>query len=181
MHLRKFWLFAGAVLLALALTATGSAKVSGPASQNAKAAGTIVFGAEQGGGPDWCLNQMLSNDCGEFWNSVFLTPVLRGAFLIKPDFTYKPDLISKFDLKLNPMRITYYIRKNAKWSDGVPVTGKDFKFTWQTILNPKYKDHITPLGYEDIRSVTGNGKVVTTTYKRNYAPWKTLFGYVLPA
>jgi opacity protein-like surface antigen len=96
MHRRKLWLFAGAVLLALALTATGSAKVSGPASQNAKSAGTLVFGAEQGGGPDWCLNQMLSNDCGEFWNSVFLTPVLRGAFLIRPNFTYKPDLICKF-------------------------------------------------------------------------------------
>jgi hypothetical protein len=35
MHLRKFWLFAGAVLLALALTATGSANVSVRASQNA--------------------------------------------------------------------------------------------------------------------------------------------------
>ena len=34
MHRRKLWLFAGAVLLALALTATGSAKVNGPASQN---------------------------------------------------------------------------------------------------------------------------------------------------
>jgi len=142
MHRRKLWLFAGAVLLALALTATGSAKVSGPASQNAKQAGTIVFGAEQGGGPDWCLNQMLSNDCGEFWNSVFLTPVLRGAFLIKPDFTYKPDLISKFDLKLNPMRITYYIRKNAKWSDGVPVTGKDFSFSFNAIMSPALKDHV---------------------------------------
>jgi len=131
MHLRKLWLFAGAVLLALALTATGSAKVTtgGPASQDAKKAGTIVFGAEQGGGPDWCLNQILANDCGEFWNSVFLTPVLRGAFLIQPDFTYKPDLISKYDLKLNPMRITYYIRKNAQWSDKVPVTGKDFNFS----------------------------------------------------
>src|SRR6476619_5025862 len=183
MHLRKLWLFAGAVLLALALTATGSAKVSGPASQNAKDAGTIVFGAEQGGGPDWCLNQMLANDCGEFWNSVFLTPVLRGAFLIRPNFTYKPDVISKFDLKLNPMRITYYIRKNAKWSDGVPVTGKDFIFGWKAVMNPAYKDHVSQAGYDQIKSVTGKGKVVKVTFRTPFADWKDLFGggYVLPA
>ena len=59
MHRRKLWLFAGAVLLALALTATGSAKVGRPVRTPSRA-GTIVFGAEQGGGPDWCLNQLLT-------------------------------------------------------------------------------------------------------------------------
>jgi peptide/nickel transport system substrate-binding protein len=182
MHLRKFWLFAGAVLLALALTATGSAKVSGPTSQNAKDAGTIVFGAEQGGGPDWCLNQVLVNDCGEFWNSVFLTPVLRGVFMIQPNFTYKPDLISKFKLQQKPMRVTYYIKAKAKWSDGVPVTGKDIKFTWQTIMDPKIKDHVSTAGYDQIKSVTGSGKVVKLTFSKPYADWKDLFtsGFVLP-
>jgi peptide/nickel transport system substrate-binding protein len=179
MHLRKLWLFAGAVLLALALTATGSAKVG---SQNASHAGTIVFGAEQGGGPDWCLNQVLSNDCGEFWNSVFLTPVLRGVFMIQPNFTYKPDLISKFKLQQGPMRITYYIKAKAKWSDNVPVTGKDIKFTWQTIMDPKIKDHVVQAGYDQIKSVTGSGKVVKVTFTKPYADWKDLFtsGFVLP-
>ena len=185
MHLRKLWLFAGAVLLALALTATGSAKVTtgGPASQDAKKGGTIVFGAEQGGGPDWCLNQILVNDCGEFWNSVFLTPVLRGAFLIQPNFTYKPDIISKYTLKLNPMRITYYIRKNAQWSDKVPVTGKDFIFGWKTIMDPKLKDHVSTQGYDQIQSIKGNGKVVKVTFAKPFADWKDLFGggVVLPA
>jgi peptide/nickel transport system substrate-binding protein len=119
-------------------------------------------------------------DCNAFWNVVFQTPVIRGAFLFTPQFTYKPDLVSKATLQTKPMRTTYYIRKNAKWSDGTPVTGKDFKFTWQTAINPKYKDHIDPLGWEDIKSVTGSGKVVKVTYKRNFAAWKGLFGYVLP-
>jgi hypothetical protein len=34
-----------------------------------------------------------------------------------------------YTLKLRPMRITYYIRKNPRWSDGVGVTGRDFAFT----------------------------------------------------
>jgi peptide/nickel transport system substrate-binding protein len=180
MHRRKLWLLAGVVLAALALAATGSARVNGPDSASAKKAGTLVFGAEQGGGPDWCLNLILDVDCNAFWNVVFQTPVIRGAFLFTPAFQYKPDLISKATLKTRPMRVTYYIRKNAKWSDGVPVTGKDWKFTWQTATNAKYKEHIDPLGWEDIRSVTGNGKVVKVTFKRNFAAWRGLFSYVLP-
>jgi peptide/nickel transport system substrate-binding protein len=180
MHRRKLWLLAGVVLAALALAATGSARVNGPDSASAKKAGTLVFGAEQGGGPDWCLNLILDVDCSAFWNVVFQTPVIRGAFLFKPDFTYKPDLVNKFTLKQRPQRVTYTIRKNARWSDGVQVTGKDFRFTWQTAIDPKYKEHIDPLGWEDIRSVTGNGKKVTITFKRNYAAWRDLFSYVLP-
>src|SRR4051795_7913925 len=181
MHRRKLWLFAGVVLAALALAATGSARGSGPDSASSKSAGTLVFGAEQGGGPDWCLNLILDVDCNAFWNVVFQTPVIRGAFLFTPKFTYKPDLITKAKLQTRPMRVTYTIRKNAKWSDGTPVTGKDWKFTWQTAVNPKYKDHIDPLGWEDIRSVTGSGKVVKVTFKRNFAAWRGLFGYILPA
>jgi peptide/nickel transport system substrate-binding protein len=180
MHRRKLWLLAGVVLAALALAATGSARVNGPDSASAKQAGTLVFGAEQGGGPDWCLNLILDVDCSAFWNVVFQTPVIRGAFLFQPNFTYKPDLVSKFTLKQRPQRVIYTIRKNAHWSDGVPVTAKDFRFTWQTTRDPKLKEHIDPLGYEDIRSVTGNGKKVTITFKRNYAAWRDLFNYVLP-
>jgi peptide/nickel transport system substrate-binding protein len=181
MHRRKLWLFAGVVLAALALAATGSARVNGPDSASAKSAGTLVFGAEQGGGPDWCLNLILDVDCNAFWNVVFQTPVVRGAFLFTPAFKNKPDLISKFKLQTKPQRITYYIRKNAKWSDGAQVSGKDFAFTWKTAMNPKYKDHIDPSGWQDIKSVKGTGKVVKVTFKRNYAPWKGLFSYVLPA
>jgi peptide/nickel transport system substrate-binding protein len=180
MHRRKLWLFAGVVLAALALAATGSARVSGPDSASAKSAGTLVFGAEQGGGPDWCLNLILDVDCNAFWNVVFQTPVIRGAFLFTPKFTYKPDLISRYKFQTRPQRVTYYLRRNAKWSDGVPVTGKDWIFTWKTATNAKYKDHIDPLGWEDIRSVKGNKYVVKVTFKRNFAAWRGLFSYVLP-
>src|SRR5215207_4867238 len=151
MHRRKLWLTAGVVLAALALAATGSARVNGPDAASASKAGTLVFGAEQGGGPDWCLNLILDVDCNAFWNVVFQTPVIRGAFLFTPKFTYRKELISNFKLKLKPQRVVYTIRKNARWSDGVPVTGKDFRFTWQTAVNKKYAEHIDPLGWEDIR------------------------------
>jgi peptide/nickel transport system substrate-binding protein len=176
MQKRRLWPLAGVALAALTLAATGSARLDTTGSSDAK---TLVIAAEHGGGPDWCLNVLLG-DCSDAWNVFFDTPVIRGAFLPTPDFRRKPDLISHYRLRFNPMRVTYYIRKKARWSDGVPVTGKDFRFTWQTTINPKYKDHILTLGWEDIRSITGDGNVVTVTFKQNYAPWKALFGFVLP-
>src|SRR5919107_4478903 len=112
MHRRKLWLFAGVVLAALALAATGSARVNGPSGAATKSAGTLVFGAEQGGGPDWCLNLILDVDCNAFWNVVFQTPVIRGAFLFTPKFSYQKDLISRFVLKKRPQRVIYTIRGN---------------------------------------------------------------------
>src|SRR5829696_1184937 len=114
MHRRKLWLVTVCVLEALALTATGSARVDGPNAGTASKAGTLVFGAEQGGGPDWCLNLILDVDCSAFWNVVFETPVIRGAFLFTPKFTYRKDLISRYTLKLRPQRVTYYIRRSEE-------------------------------------------------------------------
>jgi hypothetical protein len=104
MHLRKVWLLIAVVPAALAVTATGSARLDATDGGSAGKATTLVFGAEQGGGPDWCLNLILDVDCGTFRNVVFHTPVIRGAFLYTPNFTYKPDLISRYTLKLRPMQ-----------------------------------------------------------------------------
>jgi peptide/nickel transport system substrate-binding protein len=176
MHRRKVWLVLGAALAALVFAAGGAAS-----RQTASAGGTITFGAEQGGGSDWCLNEFLDVDCAEFWNVVFETPVIRGAFIITPKFTFKPDLISHYRVQQNPMRITLFIRGNARWSDGVPVTGKDFAFTWkEKLAKGLINVHTDPTFYEDIKSITGTGKVAKITMKRPFADWKDFFGFVLP-
>jgi len=35
------------------------------------------------------------------------------------------------------MTWTFHLRKNGKWNDGKPVTGKDFVYAWQRILDPR--------------------------------------------
>jgi oligopeptide transport system substrate-binding protein len=32
---------------------------------------------------------------------------------------------------------TFHLRKDAKWSDGTPVTAEDFVYSWQRLANPK--------------------------------------------
>jgi peptide/nickel transport system substrate-binding protein len=35
------------------------------------------------------------------------------------------------------MQSVWHLRPDARWSDGVPVTADDFRFTWQLILDPR--------------------------------------------
>lgn len=73
---RIAWICGGVALAVLALGSTGSAGTHRPDSTDAK---TLVFAAEHGGGPDYCLNRILDVDCSDFWNAMFETPVIRGA------------------------------------------------------------------------------------------------------
>ena len=41
------------------------------------------------------------------------------------------------DWKITDKEATFHLRKNAKWSDGKPVTAKDFIFGWKSALDPK--------------------------------------------
>src|SRR5262245_39059165 len=116
--MKRTWLLAATALVALGLVAVGAAAApegkSAKAAQKASQGGTLVFGAEQ---EPVGLNLNLAC-CTLTWGQYIETPIIRGAFLIRPDYTYKPDLISAAKTTVNPFRVTYKIRKQARWNSG---------------------------------------------------------------
>ena len=44
----------------------------------------------------------------------------------------------KVDVSEDGLVYTFHLRQNAKWSDGVPVTAKDYEYGWKRLLNPQY-------------------------------------------
>jgi oligopeptide transport system substrate-binding protein len=38
--------------------------------------------------------------------------------------------------EIGPEKATFWLRENAAWSDGKPVTAHDFVFAWQTVVDP---------------------------------------------
>lgn len=186
MHRRLLWLVAVAALVA-AIGIAGSASAGSSKAHHVlkpKVGGTLIFGSEQ---EPPCMNPEL-NDCNNTWQAYYTQLVLRSSFVVNPHFVYTNDLITKARLQLNPERVTYYINKKAKWNDGKPVTGNDYVFTMKTILNkawdakPTGGGIISRVGYDQIKSskVSGHGKIVTFTFKPNFADWKDLFGFILP-
>ncbi len=81
------------------------------------------------------------------------------AFLLRYDANgnYIPDLATEVpDLKNGGISkdgktITVHLRKNAKWSDGVPLTAADWMFTYHAVLNPNNNTK-SDYGWSDIAS-----------------------------
>ena len=76
--------------------------------------------------------------------------------------------------------VTYRLRPGLRWSDGAPVTSADVRFTWEALMNPANRV-VTRTGYDLIEKVeTPDATTVVLRFKRLYAPYLTLFPYVLP-
>lgn len=67
--------------------------------------------------------------------------------------------------------ITYKLRENVSWSDGVPLTADDYVFTYQMIMSDK-NTVISRDPYDLMVKVEAKGKyTLVVTFKEAYAPW----------
>ncbi|HEY1969544.1 MAG TPA: ABC transporter family substrate-binding protein [Pseudonocardia sp.] len=79
--------------------------------------------------------------------------------------------------------VTYWINPSAVWSNGTPITWRDFEAQWRALSgrDPSYQTASTT-GYDDIESVrpgTDNDQVVVT-FSRPFAEWQALFSPLYP-
>ncbi len=73
------------------------------------------------------------------------------------------------------LTITYHLRKDAKWTDGVPVTSKDVKWSWQAIMNPN-NNVVSRHGYDYIKSIdTPDDTTAVVHLKSKFAPFVNSF------
>lgn len=59
----------------------------------------------------------------------------------QPDFqdhppTFAPELAESYEWSDDHLDLTFHLRDDAVWSDGVPVTAEDVRFTWQAQTHP---------------------------------------------
>jgi len=73
------------------------------------------------------------------------------------------------------LTVTYRLRKDAKWTDGVPVTSKDVKWSWQAIMNPN-NNIVSRHGYDVIKSIdTPDDYTVVVHLKSKFSPFVNSF------
>jgi peptide/nickel transport system substrate-binding protein len=73
------------------------------------------------------------------------------------------------------LTVTYHLRDDAKWTDGVPVTAADVKWSWQAIVNPN-DNVISRHGYDMVRAVdTPDAHTVVVHLKHRFAPFVNTF------
>ncbi len=52
------------------------------------------------------------------------------------DFDKKPGVAERWEISPDGKTYSFWLRKNAKWSNGAPVTANDFKYSWRRALLP---------------------------------------------
>jgi peptide/nickel transport system substrate-binding protein len=160
---------AATIVLAL-LAVAGGAEAQAP-----KRGGTIVSSRPG----ITCLNPF--GPCGLVANDPILMQVLEGAFEVGPDLAFRPNLVTEVEIGRNPFTLTYVIRPEARWSDGVPVTASDFRFTYRAFATRQTSPVDLRQLYAKIRRVAVLGpKTLRVELAQPFADWRDFFHIVLP-
>jgi ABC-type transport system substrate-binding protein len=173
--MRRPLLFIAALVVSAVVSV---APAGGVAKQTPKRGGTLVIRVL---GPEpACLN-VLPMSCNQGGQAYWSEKVLQRPFEVGPDFTYQESLVSRVDYtRRRPFTLTYHIRPEARWSDGVPVTAQDFIFTLQAIRRhaiPEERDLHAPI--RSARAV--DRKTLRVVLRPRSASWHDFFGNILPA
>ena len=185
---RKSALIAPAVIVAMTAAACGGGSDSGSGGGDnggTKTGGRLVYGLDT----DFPENLMPLISAGNSVSTGYTqVRVLLAPYRIYPDFSVKPDndlIVGEPTTETTNGKqvITYKINPKAVWSDGQPITAKDFEFTWQAQKSADPAKGgcaalLTTTGFDQIASVEGsdNDKTVTVTMSKPYGDWKSLFG-----
>lgn len=146
--------------------------------------GSVIVGHEH---EPTVLNPLLVE--GNSRSTVMATrPVLLGAYLITPDFQYVPELLdgeaeTAGGTGDDPFTVTWRIRDDAAWSDGVPVSAEDFAFTYRTMLNDDWDIEVLQRsGFDQITATEVlDDKTWRATFAGTFASYRGMFETVLPA
>ena len=96
-----------------------------------------------------------------------------------------PDLLESVELTATPHQVvTYRINPNAVWSDGTPITWRDFEAQWKALngKNPAYQI-ASANGYDRIASVVRGSteREAVVTFATPYVDWQGMYGPLYPA
>jgi peptide/nickel transport system substrate-binding protein len=179
----RFGVALGVSVLTLCVGAAVAVAVPTRRHQQQTPSGTVKIAAEEEPTcADW-----ISSCAGSAWGNWALGNLtMPQATNVDADGNYVPGAMLVDFPTLDPgppMTVTYRIKPEAVWSDGEPITSKDFEYTWQQIA--KGKDIYDRTGYTDIASIdTTDPKTAVVTFKQPFAAWKDLwsgFYFVLPS
>jgi peptide/nickel transport system substrate-binding protein len=88
-----------------------------------------------------------------------------------PDAVSEIPTLANGDVSKDGLTLKYKLRHDITFQDGVPLTCKDLKFTWQVVVNPATNVAVTD-GFRDIKDIDCRDPFVAVVHmKRLYAPY----------
>ncbi|AGE21295.1 oligopeptide/dipeptide ABC transporter substrate-binding protein [Geobacillus sp. GHH01] len=91
------------------------------------------------------LDSALATDQVSF---IVLNNVMEGLYRLGKDNKPVPGVAESHEVSEDGKTYTFKLRKDAKWSNGDPVTAHDFVFAWKRVLDPKTKAEYAYIMYD---------------------------------
>ena len=79
--------------------------------------------------------QLDANRATDASSNVVLAHVMEGLLGYDIDAQLVPGVAERYEIREDGA--TFWLREDALWSDGVPVTARDFVFSWKRALDPE--------------------------------------------
>jgi peptide/nickel transport system substrate-binding protein len=172
-------LFAVTVLAAVTLTILATADAATSRAKAKPRRGGTVITALNLEPPSLNVNLVGA----AFETAIVSGQVLASAYDVGRGGRLVPDLIvGDPKITTTPFTLTYTIKQEARWSDGIPVAARDFVFTWRLLARSRFKIEAgTRKAYGEIvkAKILGPQKV-RFVFRKPFPDWKGLFAPVLP-
>jgi microcin C transport system substrate-binding protein len=96
--------------------------------------------------------------------------VVEGLLTMNPEtYEWQPQLAESYEVSKDGLSFTFHLRKDAKFSDGSPVTAEDVKFSIELVKDPAYKATARMPYYDDLEKIeTPDAQTVIVKMKRKY-------------
>ncbi|HEY4006040.1 MAG TPA: ABC transporter family substrate-binding protein [Pseudonocardia sp.] len=188
-------LFAGSLFLAACGVSAPPGQLrnqgenSGRSDINAKPREQVRDGGELRHPLEYLVTNLNQNqfDGADATGGLALGPLVAGVITTGSDGELRPNpdyLVAAELISPSPQTLRYTINPKATWSDGNPITWRDFEAQWKALngTNPAFQVAST-IGYSDMASVVRgvDDKQTVVTFARPFAEWKGLFSPLYPA
>ncbi|MCI1632706.1 MAG: peptide ABC transporter substrate-binding protein [Liquorilactobacillus nagelii] len=147
MRIKKRW----SVLLGTLVVCTGFLAACGSKSSQSKQVLNLAVSSD--------LETMDPSHASDTTSMQVLENTGEGFLQLGKDSKIEKELATKITTSKNGLNYTFDLRKNAKWSNGQPVTAKDFVYGWERTVNPQTASEYAYL-YSGIKNADAimNGK-----------------------
>jgi peptide/nickel transport system substrate-binding protein len=127
-------------------------------------------------------NNLIAMIAGDSASSAIASQLFNSLIKYDENLNFEADLANNWKISKDSKVITFNLKKDAQWADGMPITCEDVLFTWKKVTHP---DTRTPYGsdYQLVSQASCKGDYqFIATYDKPYAPaletWASL--HILP-
>lgn len=86
------------------------------------------------------VNELIASDVQfttDVLDQLFVQLLSEQADFTEHPPTFAPELATRYEWSADRRDLTFHLREDALWSDGVPITAEDVRWTWQAQTSPE--------------------------------------------